>query len=253
MEVREPKEHGILYTPQMLEAVVTDNKTQTRRVVTKHNSECPEGFDNLDLSGAQVENPSLFCDSQYLKAPHKAQDTRHRIFPRYCIGDTLYAKEDHAAVLYSDSDNNLHSLKVYYKFPYQGDNGVRVFKWRDIPFKTQLKIVLSKTIQSYGLNAPHDLPRFRSKLLMFKFMARVKSEITDIRAQRVQEISWQDALAEGVDAQYCCNGADCACRGLPTENPVYGFEALWDSINKERGYPWSNNNFVWAYTFKRIK
>lgn len=66
-------------------------------------------------------------------------------------------------------------------------------------------------------------------------------EVTEIRVQRLQEISDTDALAEGVDR-------------TNTSIPGYAkqqFARLWDSIYAERGYPWASNLWVWAITFRQ--
>ncbi len=72
-------------------------------------------------------------------------------------------------------------------------------------------------------------------------------EITEVRVQRVQDISEADALAEGAEPVAC------------GENSVYfkerhrlGFMSLWDSINAKRGFGWAQNPWVWAYTFRRV-
>jgi hypothetical protein len=84
-----------------------------------------------------------------------------------------------------------------------------------------------------------------SPLVMPRWASRITLEITGVRVQRVQEISEDDCIAEGVDIDFPPHEAD-----QPTPKMLY--ERLWDSINSKRGYPWASNPWVWAITFKRI-
>lgn len=79
--------------------------------------------------------------------------------------------------------------------------------------------------------------------------SRVLLEITDVRAQRVQEISEEDAIAEGVS----CAGGIWFGAGEPREAPRAAFAALWDSINAKRGFGWVVNPWVWAISFKVVE
>lgn len=82
-------------------------------------------------------------------------------------------------------------------------------------------------------------------------IARTWLEITEIRAQRILDISADDAVAEGVE----CHWDD----GVPYYGPLnvghahapYEFFILWDSIYGQGAA--SLNPWVWAYTFKEVK
>ena len=69
---------------------------------------------------------------------------------------------------------------------------------------------------------------------MPRWAARLRLEIVEVRLERVQAIGEGDALAEGV--------ADVAA-----------FEALWDRLNKRRGYEWAGNPWVWVVSFVLVK
>ena len=78
-----------------------------------------------------------------------------------------------------------------------------------------------------------------SARFMYKSLARHWFEVTKVRCEHVQDISVDDIAAEGIALN---NGI---------KNKI-AFMVLWDSINKKRGYSWDKNNWVFAYTYKKI-
>ena len=86
----------------------------------------------------------------------------------------------------------------------------------------------------------HDYPtitaNWTSPLFMPRIASRITLEITDIRVERVQDITEEDAIAEGVESF----------------NTVASYSYLWDSLNAKRGYPWESNPWVWVISFKRV-
>lgn len=85
--------------------------------------------------------------------------------------------------------------------------------------------------------------RNRSSIHMPRWMSRITLEVTDVRIERLQDISREDAAAEGMD--------------LPNEpdipNPDLAIElyhALWDRLNAKRGFGWNENPWVVALSFK---
>ena len=83
----------------------------------------------------------------------------------------------------------------------------------------------------------------KSGEFMPRWASRLTLEVTDVRVQRVQDISEEDARAEGCGVGCRKIGCDCARNK---------FHELWDSINAKRGFGWDANPAVRAVTFKRI-
>nr|WP_260437720.1 hypothetical protein [Burkholderia stagnalis] len=83
---------------------------------------------------------------------------------------------------------------------------------------------------------------------MLRAASRITLEITSVRAERLQSISWDDAIAEGIpDPRRAARRVD------PVEGCVAQFRALWDGLNAARGHGWDANPWVWRIEFRRIK
>jgi len=90
---------------------------------------------------------------------------------------------------------------------------------------------------------PNNLLHWRPSIHMPRAAARIFLRVTDVRAERVQDISAEDAHSEGIA---CIHDEISECAA---------FAALWDEINAKRDggrYAWERNPWVWAYTFERI-
>jgi hypothetical protein len=79
---------------------------------------------------------------------------------------------------------------------------------------------------------------------------RLFLEVKDVRVERIQDISEEDAEAEGVFPGKCsgcgaCSGSDCY-------DPAGYFMETWDDCYSERGYGWEENPWVYVIEFMRI-
>ena len=89
--------------------------------------------------------------------------------------------------------------------------------------------------------------KWRPSLHMPRCYSRITLEITDIRVERVQDIDWWDAIAEGVkDPRSIKIHLD---RSHP-RNPVNLFAQLWDDTNGKGA--WDRNDWCWVVEFKRV-
>jgi hypothetical protein len=97
---------------------------------------------------------------------------------------------------------------------------------------------------------------------MPKDACRIFLEVTDVRVERLNEITESDAIAEGVERwieermkskpihyklYFHEKGSECSY----TSCPIDSYETLWQKINGENS--WSENPFVWVYTFKQVE
>jgi len=90
-------------------------------------------------------------------------------------------------------------------------------------------------------------------IFMPRAISRILLEVTGIRVERLQGISEEDAKAEGAEEIGAPTGRVVG-EGNEEEIGSYrlGFTHLWGSINAKRGYGWDSNPWVWVVSFKRI-
>lgn len=90
--------------------------------------------------------------------------------------------------------------------------------------------------------------KWRPSIFMPRWASRITLEITNVRVERLQEITEEDAKNEGVIPD------ESKKDGMsPIINSYkYPFERLWDSINGKT-YPWSSNPWVWCVEFRRLQ
>lgn len=88
-----------------------------------------------------------------------------------------------------------------------------------------------------------DWTKPRASIFMPRWASRILLEITDVRVERLQDISEGDAIAEGWEP--------LASRNPGNGGPFDWYRSLWESINGAGS--WDANPFVWVIIFKRIE
>ena len=86
-------------------------------------------------------------------------------------------------------------------------------------------------------------PKWTPSIFMPRAASRITLEVQRVEVQRLQDISEEEAQAEGT-TPYTASAEQLAYKPA--------FADLWDSINEKRGYGWDANPFVWVIEFKRI-
>ena len=99
-------------------------------------------------------------------------------------------------------------------------------------------------------------PRWHPSIFMPKEAARIFLRVTDVRVERVQDISAEDAIAEGALDHPEIPPKLTLIQNFAGTIPQTNFALIWDSINAKRDggiYAWDTNPFVWCYEFERIE
>lgn len=104
-----------------------------------------------------------------------------------------------------------------------------------------------------------DVTKWKPSIHMPKEAARIWLKVTDVRVERLQEISEDGAVKEGI---YVANCKDCnapfGCDACPDEgyNEIDEFVELWNSTIKKFDidrYGWNANPWVWVIKFERCE
>lgn len=80
---------------------------------------------------------------------------------------------------------------------------------------------------------------WKPSIHMSRWASRYLLEITNVRVERLTQMSEEDAIAEGVSHD----------AGLA---PLGAFAKLWDHLNAKRGFSWQGNPWVWVLEFRRV-
>ena len=104
---------------------------------------------------------------------------------------------------------------------------------------------------------PSDEPtvKWKPSILMPRWASRITLEITDIRIERLQEITEEDAIAEGVlPCPHPLSKTDeCLDCYLDAGEYACAFLNLWNRLYAKKGLGVDVNPWVWVLTFRRVK
>ena len=229
------KERPILMSTPMVQAILAGRKTQTRRIVK------PQPNESFTMDYKRNIRESYGWSYQKT-IEHPYLDVKSPCMNSFCpygqVGDRLWVKEGWAVS--SHSKDYVKQLEILYKTIHD-DNNDR--KWVELDLDTWAKQSLNN--------------KWRSGRFMFKWASRITLEITEIRVQRLQEISEEDAEQEGIIR----NEQHNAIYWFEVFGEYHGhtqsvtrkeaYQKLWDSINGKK-HPWSTSPYVWVLTFKRV-
>ena len=220
-------DHPILFRGEMVRAILDGRKTMTRRVLTPP-APWDYGDDGIDIQWA-VGN---------IRCPYGKP------------GDRLWVRETWRVGTW---DETAGMICVDYK----ADGHARK-EWLQVKDEEQFERlwvqstddVLAAGLETGENDEYHWEPgkgptRWRPSIFMPRWAARLTPEVVSVRAERVQDISDEDIVKEGV-GRYTF-----AC-GAASDNPPdhrWAFIKLWDSINAKRGHGWHVNDWVWVVEF----
>lgn len=231
---------GILFKPEMVKALLNvhpdvwpakpikrsePSKWQTRRTVVPQPKLYAAGFNGSQDQWTWNGNHSQL----------NAIENLMRWQAPYPVGTILYVKEVHYAWGQYVKDGKRRTKKTNkqrYKFRRIGDR---------VEFEMEPQMVSRKKTE-VGWH-------IRSPLFMEARDARVWLKVMKVDAERVNSISEDDAIAEGVKEQCkCCCGLVPCSTSQPTWVHAYG--KLWDSINGEGDF--AKGDYVFVYHVARI-
>lgn len=188
----------IIFSTEMVRAILDGRKTQTRRVIKPQpdnvtEGKTPMGADYMAWYNGAVANPLLNVGG--------CSD----LWPPYRPGQILWVRET----------------------------------W-GIPIRMAGEIIYRADYADK--KAPlADGEKWRPSIHMPREAARIFLRVIDVRVERLQEITEEDARAEGCDAN------------IPDGVSIIWFYEIWNRLNARRGYGWDVNPWVWVIEFERTE
>ncbi|EIV5269918.1 hypothetical protein [Klebsiella pneumoniae] len=229
------KERGMIFNSEMVRAILDGRKTQTRRIMKEQpvlNGNFYEVFGSAWSKG-MTSIPAVPGHSLSTRCPFGAVGDRIWVRETFCpVDDTQYGGE----------------------------------KWVDYRATPRYEASHPAGWDS----APNDAEalKWRPSIHMPRWASRILLEITDVRVERLNAISEEDAIAEGMqgvicpcckgDSEYSTSQYDAETLAVVDEIPCRACESnrskfftLWDSI-----YGYGQHcigEWVWVIEFKRVE
>lgn len=233
------KEKPILFNGEMVGATLDDRKNQTRRVVKDQPGNVGGCYHRPD--GLWIWTHLPVGKGVGVGLPFKC--------PYGQPGDELWVREPFMVWL---NTINICGITPIDKAINLWSNGNEEYfgnkeRW--------IRKILEKTISDeHG-----DKSKMMPSIHMPRWASRIQLKIKDIRVERVQDISEEDAKLEGIESSH--DGTHIWFKNYLSVGPanfkytsgsIKSFESLWNSINEKRGFGWTSNPWIWKIEFELI-
>ena len=207
----------IIFSTEMVKAISKEQKTQTRRVIKDGANRTPQNIEREKfykmvnaLNNKPFFGAGFYKDSDVFECKGEILTDAVYFKCPYKPGDVLYVKET-----WGKDENGEYVYRTNYGTTEDDSFPPSMFKWKP------------------SIHMPRDT-------------ARLFLRVTNVRVERLQDITEEDARAEGV------NGIPRSTVLYPNDDYIYPFKQLWNSLNQKRGYGWETNPWVWVYEFEGI-
>ena len=242
------KERGMIFNGEMVRAILDGRKTQTRRVMKVQ----PESNQLGLLLITDSTKHSDIGKYHWAESNATGNHVRSKLFscPFGAVGDRIWVRETWS----SDFANYYPNDRVWYA----ADNN------------RQLDIEVVDGVRGiYSPESDVHVPfRWQPSIHMPRWASRILLEITDVRVERLNAISEEDAQSEGVHTEVWDQTVVARNYAAIDEffqfwsedmphyvemNQLYrsSFRSLWESIYGAEN--WQANPWVWVIEFKRVE
>lgn len=235
-------EKPVLFSAPMIRAILSGQKTVTRRIVTALTGHLD------DFDGYSPETFDVFWSRSNQSTGTNTAKNRYGVpGNRLWVRESFWQVRSYPMMLPSgevESGNNYGS-----PVHYAADGPPANTPNRHYP----------NGLRGNGIAAPDPYADWaqRPSIHMTRKQSRITLEVTGVKVERLQDITEEQAKAEGV-TPLSSLGADQPIAGEDrgrthgTHPYTLALAVLWDTINGDKA-PWKSNPFVWAIYFSRIK
>lgn len=214
-------ERGMIFNGEMVRALLSGRKTQTRRIV-KGTDGAVKFCKEWDINGEEI----------FVVLGEKDHTGMNPVLgaiscPFGAVGDRIWVRETFAAL----EPGSYEQVK-----PQEGH-------CQDLRYAATDRLAKSDAdIRGYKWVPSIHMPRWASRILL---------EITDVRVERLNSISQEDAQAEGLELTGWRPTYSDPDSGGEVMTPYDNFAELWSSIYGDGS--WQANPWVWVISFERIE
>lgn len=213
-----PVERPILFNAEMVKALLSGVKTQTRRLIK------PQPPENSKSCVSEQDSKGCWL---FANATGGLMNGGYVTSPcRYGVpGDRLWVRETWAVSVAFDS------YRPSQLTPHVGE----------IQYRSGGGKLYDKLLTETSFDVDGELGMWRPSIFMPRWASRLTLEITNIRVERLQDITETDAWAEG-----------CPSGFVPDKFPssLAWFHATWADIHGKDS--WDDNAWVWVVEFKKV-
>jgi len=219
----------ILFSTPMVQAILANRKTMTRRT---------RNLEEINNNPGQWEFVETVGRSALFQNK-KTGELRYIRCPYGQPGDILWVRETWSLL----NGFNRKEWKKMFPESEMIDTSDNIFCY---------KADYSQTALDYQKQKGE---RWNPSIFMPREAARLFLTVKNVRVERLQDISQEDIEHEGLwhySQEYreqICIWRDCASAIENTRRKY--FRQLWNSINEKRGYGWDKNPYVWVVEFER--
>lgn len=236
------KERGMIFNGEMVRAILDGRKTQTRRIMKVQPKPSKSRPGDFWFSSKKLESMVHVSDL----APGNSPIADYHLFiqehccPFGAVGDRIWVRET-ARCEWQRGDFKDAAFET--GVTYKADGERQSFRSAE----------QHKTFPRRSHAANGDLA-WHPSIHMPRWASRIMLEITDVRVERLNAISEEDATAEGVPPAGSLlpdyPGTFLTPKGDFATAKV-AFQRLWESIYGEES--WKANGWVWVISFKRVE
>lgn len=214
----DPRQLPILFNAEMVRQILSGAKTQTRRPAKVDGDPDSISIDRIGRDWRATWDLETSSSMDHGSEPRSVSEELR--CPYGEPGRLLYVRETWSGLLVMEDGAEICAYRASCPddtFDYFGADG----------FVTSVKV-----------------DKWKPSIHMPKWASRITLEVTDVRVERVQDISDADAVAEGFFARDLFPDDD----PIPVSAAAF-FESAWHDIYGN----WDANPWVWVVSFKRVE
>lgn len=210
----------ILFNTEMTRAILDGRKTTTRRIIKPQ---------------PQADADMMFCFAGSCKKDifrwHDRKNDAH-FTPPCCGDDVLWVRETWCELARVDADGYTHYDDCQYYYATDGDYQIDLY-------------------DASGFLLDDQKLKWHPSIHMPREAARLFLRVTSVRAERLLDMTVDDAIAEGINTDGIITSEG------PIEYRVWNrMKELWDGTIKPTDldkYGWDTNPWVWVIEFERTE